>query len=216
MDYQDKSTAYYTFPREDMLPYIPKNAETILEVGCGNGIFIEMIEQVHDKKVVSWGIELMPEYGEQAKARIQNVLIGKVEEQVEKLPDDFFEIIIFNDVIEHLFDPKSVLEKLLPKLKKNGRIISSLPNMRYHEAFFPLLFKADWEYQESGIMDFTHLKFYTMKSIARLFQEAGYSIEKIEGINKTKSLRPRIFNLLMLNSARDTFYKQIATVAVKN
>lgn len=215
MDYTEKKSEYYTYPRHDMLKYIPQDVSKVLEIGCGNGIFIKLIKEYVKKDIESWGIELMEEYAEEARSIIDNVKVGKCEDLIADLPDNYFDLIIFNDVIEHLFDPKSVLITLKKKLTSKGKVISSIPNMRYHENLLGLVFKSNWEYEDSGIMDFTHLKFYTHKSIKKLFYDSGYGIDHFEGISKTKSLKPYLFRLLLFFGGGDIFYKQFAVVASK-
>ena len=78
-----------------------------------------------------------------------------------------------------------------------------------------LCLKKDWKYEDHGIMDFTHLRFFTRKSILRVYNEAGYKIVINEGINRTKSLMPYLYNLLFLFTQMDIFYLQYATVAKK-
>jgi hypothetical protein len=88
--------------------------------------------------------------------------------------------------------------------------------MRYHNELFKLLIKKDWKYCDFGIMDFTHLKFYTQKSIRRLYEEAGYTVRVNEGINRTKSIKPLLYNIPFFFTQMDIFYLQFATVASKN
>ncbi|SMC71268.1 Methyltransferase domain-containing protein [Moheibacter sediminis] len=215
MDYAEKKSEYYTYPRYDMLRYVPQDISKVLEIGCGNGVFIKLIKENLKRDIESWGIELMEEYAEEARSIIDNVQVGKCEELIPNLPDNYFDLIIFNDVLEHLLDPKSVLMDLKGKLTNKGKIICSIPNMRYHENLFGLVFKSHWEYEDSGIMDFTHLKFYTHKSIKKLFSDSGYNIDHFEGISKTKSLKPYLFRLLLFFGGSDIFYKQFAVVASK-
>ena len=124
-------------------------------------------------------------------------------------------MIYFNDVLEHLVDPYTVLERIKLKLKKQGRIISSIPNVRYHNTFMKVLFQKDWKYEDYGVMDITHLRFFTGKSIKRMYEEAGFRVEKHHGINRSKSLKVYLYNILFLFTALDIMYPQYVTVAVK-
>jgi SAM-dependent methyltransferase len=213
MNYDNKPSHYYNKVRYEMLKYLPKESEYILEVGCGNGCFIAEIKKTHQGEF--WGIELMPDEAEEAKLILDKVFAGKCEDFLNDLPNNFFDAIYFNDVLEHLFDPGAYLSLLKDKLKVNGLIISSIPNMRYHNVFFNLLVKKDWKYEDHGTLDFTHLKFYTQKSIKRLYKDAGYEVLVNEGINRTRSLKPYLYNIPFLFSQMDIFYLQFATVARK-
>ena len=213
MDYSNKPASYYKNVRKDMAVYMPKGVSVMLEVGCGNGRFGEMIKESHSCEV--WGIELMPEEGAVAKGVLDNVLIGPCEEMISSLPDNHFDVIYFNDVLEHLSYPDEVLKAIGPKLKSGGKLISSIPNIRYHKALIPLLFNGDFKYTPDGVMDKTHLRFFTQKSVQRMFEECGYQVERQELINKTKSIKPYLYNVMLGFTGSDLFYMQIATVAKK-
>jgi 2-polyprenyl-3-methyl-5-hydroxy-6-metoxy-1,4-benzoquinol methylase len=214
MNYDNKPDHYYSKLRLEMLKYLPQYATKILEVGCGNGCFGELIKKDNNKEV--WGIEMMPEEGEKAQKVLDKAFIGMGEDFIDDLPDNYFDAIYFNDVLEHMVDPYSFLKSIKKKLSDKGVIISSLPNIRYHNQMTMFLWKKDWKYEQQGIMDFTHMRFFTGKSIRKMYEEAGYVIKSHEGINKTKSLKPYLFNILFLFTQMDIFYLQYATVASKS
>jgi len=213
MDYKDKTKGYYDNLRKEMLKYLPKEAKKVLDVGCGNGCFAEVIKKQNTAEV--WGIELMEQEANIAKQVIDKVFAGPCENFIDNLPDDYFDAIYFNDVLEHLVDPYAVLKNIKSKLTNDGVLISSIPNVRYHGTFSRLLFKKDWLYEDFGVMDFTHLRFFTSKSIKRMYKDAGYQIVAHEGINRSRSLKPIFYNLPLLFSQTDIFYPQFATVGKK-
>lgn len=214
MNYDNKPGHYYSKVRHEMLKYLPSNATRILEIGCGNGCFGELIKQGNNREV--WGVEMMPEEGEKAKMVLNKVFIGMCEDYIHDLPDNYFDAIYFNDVLEHMYDPYALLKLIKNKLSDKGVVISSIPNIRYHNQFKMFLIDKDWKYEQHGIMDFTHTRFFTGKSIERMYKEAGFAIKKHEGINRTKSLKPYLYNLLFLFTQMDIFYLQYATVASKS
>ncbi|MBZ9628408.1 class I SAM-dependent methyltransferase [Psychroflexus sp. CAK57W] len=213
MDYQNKKGKYYINQRPEMLEFFPKNAKTVLDVGCGQGTFVKQIKDMYHTE--TWGIEYMRSHGEQAEKVLDKVFIGECEKFIDDLPNDYFDVIYFNDVMEHLIDPYMVLDKMKKKLTKNGQIISSLPNIRYHNVLKMFILNKEWKYEESGVMDHTHLRFFTKKSIKRMYENLGFKIITHKGINKTKSLKPYIYNLFLLFTAPDIFYVQYATVVEK-
>jgi len=213
MDYDNKEEGYYNNTREEMLAFLPQNAKTILDVGCADGSFSKIIKQRNKAEV--WGIEYMPEEAKKASSKIDHVLTGACEVNIDKLPNDYFDAIYFNDVLEHLVDPYMVLEKIKDKLSNDGIVISSIPNMRYHSALKNLIFNKDWKYADHGIMDKTHLRFFTKKSIDNMYKDAGYEVIIHQGINVTKSLKPWLYNIPFLFTALDMRYLQFATVAKK-
>lgn len=211
MDYENKPDGYYDNARVEMLEFLPKNAKKVLDVGCGNGVFADAIKKRNNAEV--WGIELMEQEAIKAKNILHKTFIGPCEDHIDALPDNYFDTIYFNDVLEHLVDPYNVLERVKNKLSKNGVIISSIPNIRCHYVIMPLFFKKEFEYQDFGILDRTHLRFFTEKSIKNMYTNLGYEVVKHEGINRSKSIKPILYNIPLFFTAMDMRYPQYATVA---
>ncbi|PWK17724.1 class I SAM-dependent methyltransferase [Xanthomarina spongicola] len=213
IDYNHKPDDYFENERMEMLQFLPKNAKYVLDVGCSNGGFGNLIKSKTSAEV--WGIEPLEHASDNAKKALDKVITKSCELAIDELPSKYFDAIFFNDVLEHLIDPYSVLEIMKEKLKDDGKIISSIPNIRYHRTFLKLLFKKDWEYQDEGVLDRTHLRFFTYKSISNMYENAGYVVEKNIGINGGKSLKPFLVNIPLLFSGMDMKYPQFATVASK-
>mgnify|MGYP000754415005 CR=1 FL=1 len=213
MDYDKKATDYFNHQRPEMLAFLPNGCKKVLDIGCGEGIFAEQIKKSEGAE--TWGIELMEIPGEKAKKVLDTVFVGPCENYLDDLPDDYFDAIYCNDVLEHLVDPYTVLAKLKNKLSEKGVLISSIPNIRYHDAFKKVWLKKNWEYEGHGIFDKTHMRFFTKKSIAKMYTDQGYTILSHKGINRTRSLKPYIYNIPFLFTAMDMFYLQYATVAGK-
>ncbi|MDA8763112.1 class I SAM-dependent methyltransferase [Flavobacteriaceae bacterium] len=213
MDYSRKPEDYFSHQRVELLEFLPEQFSTVLDVGCGEGSFLKLL-QGENREL--WGIELIEKQAKKAKETFKNIFSGPVEDNLSKLPENHFDVVFFNDVLEHLSDPYSVLEQIKKHLKKDGVVISSIPNIRYHSALMSLLFKKDWKYESHGIMDKTHLRFFTNKSIVRMYEEAGYSIISHKGINLTRSLKPWLYNIPLLFTALDMRILQYATLAKKN
>ena len=123
----------------------------------------------------AWGIEYNDEAATAAEEKLDKVISGKIEDALTELPDNYFDTIIFADVLEHLVDPYSVLELIKDKLSPEGELIASIPNVR-HWSVVKQLLEGRWDYQEWGIMDSTHLRFFTRQSIQSMFDKAGYNI----------------------------------------
>lgn len=213
MDYNNKPKGYYNNDRPEMLEYLPEDVKTVIDIGCGDGSFGSMIKEKTDAEV--WGIEYRKEEADKAEKVLDILYSGSCEDLIDDLPGDYFDVIYFNDILEHLEYPYSVLMKVKPKLKKKGVVISSIPNIRYYKAILSLIFKKEWKYKAHGVMDKTHLRFFTGKSIKRMYDQLGYKILSHEGINKSSSLRPLLFNIPFLFTQMDIRYMQYATVAGK-
>lgn len=212
-----KEAEYYKNVRPEMLKFIPRSAKTILEIGCGAGNFSA---QLVKEGVEIWGVEPFKASAEEAKEKLTKVIVGMLDEALEELPDNYFDVIVMNDVIEHLLEPWDDIISLKTKLKKEGVLVTSIPNVRYSKNLFKLIFNRDWKYTNDLILDRTHYRFFTKKSIKRMYKDCGYTIQTIKGINTTKSFLyfpfAVLFNIVLLGSQLDMFFMQHATVAKKN
>ena len=103
---------------------VPCNIKTILDIGCGQDAFLKLVKEQTGAE--TWGIEMVTEVAEKAKEKADKILAGKIEEVLSSIPNNYFDCITFNDVLEHLFEPTEVLKMIRPKLSKNGIIIKLL------------------------------------------------------------------------------------------
>lgn len=210
-DLSTKPPDYFSQTRTEMLEVIPLQARRVLEIGCGNGSFGERLKT--ERNVEVWGIERDRTAVAMARAKLDRVIEGDVLEELTRLADERFDCVICNDVLEHLVDPYSVLTAIKSLLNPTGLVVCSIPNIRYFRNFFAFVVKGDWHYEESGIMDKTHLRFFTRKSILDTFIALGYSIEQLDGINATTSWRVKLLNFATLGFFDDTRYLQYRCVA---
>lgn len=203
---------YYSYERKEIHSFIPSGIKRTLDVGCASGAFSANLKE--NLNIEAWGIEMVADVAEIAKNKLDRVLIGTFDEVQNELPEKYFDCIFFNDVLEHMPDPESCLRDIQRHLAPNGHIIASIPNMRYIKVLLDLIFKKDWEYKDSGIMDRTHLRFFTKKSMIRMFDKCGYNIKQIKGIHKISPYSlTSIINFLMFNKMDDVKYIQFVVVA---
>ena len=164
---------YYTYSRPDIQRLVPQDAERILDVGCAAGALGHALKQKTGAEV--WGVEYVPEAAALAAERLDRVLTGKIEDVLPQLPDTFFDVIICADVLEHLIDPWQVLSRLRGKLAAGGKVVASIPNVRHWSVIKGLL-EGSWRYEEAGILDRNHLRFFTWHSCQALFSSTGFTI----------------------------------------
>ena len=100
------------------------------------------------------------------------------------LPRAYFDAVVFNDSLEHFPYPEPPLALARELLAESGALVCSVPNVRYIDNLLHLLMDKDWQYRESGILDRTHLRFFTKRSLIRTLGEAGFEVRRIEGINR--------------------------------
>jgi 2-polyprenyl-3-methyl-5-hydroxy-6-metoxy-1,4-benzoquinol methylase len=210
MDYNLKSETYFGLTRQEMISYVPLDAINILEAGCGSGQFGSALKQQNPLRIVD-GVEPFESTAKQASGVLDSVFTGSVEAFLSQVSDARkYDCIIFNDVLEHLYDPWQVLKDCRRILNSGGCIVSSIPNIRYFPVFVQFLKYGEWKYVEAGVMDFTHIRFFTRKSMIHMYQSSGYQIELIQGINATKSSQYKWFKMMTLNRMPDVEFQQFA------
>ena len=201
---------YFGGDRPEMLKFIPSAARYILDVGCGKGKFGAILQK---KGCEVWGVELDASAAEEASKKLFRVVHGNITSNLD-LPENYFDCIVFNDVLEHLVDPWEILSHIKQYLvKESGIIVASLPNVRQIYNIYQLLLKKDWQYHDSGILDKTHFRFFTQKSIKRFFKDCDYELLRMEGIDPFKNIFFELLNFLCLRAINDMKYLRFACVA---
>ena len=206
----DKPAEYYENPRREMLNYIPQGTKTTLEFGCGSGNFSKLIKTEH--RAECWGVEVHPHYAGMASEKLDKVINAEAHQALNQIPENYFDCIIFNDVLEHLQDPYSLLRNVKTKLRQHGVVVASVPNVRFWSNLKALAINGTWDYSETGRLDKTHLRFFTYNSLTKMFRQLDYDIVTVEGIGHTHSTTFKILNFLLLNKLEDAGYRQFACV----
>jgi len=213
--YNDKKTEYYIHSRPELLSFVPSSVKTALDIGCGSGHFGQALKIKYNCEV--WGIEPNANAANEAGEILDNVINNTFSDDLPELEGKKFDVIFFNDVLEHLIDPAKTLSDCNKLLNYNGHIIASIPNIRWYPVILSLLRYKDFKYELAGVMDKTHLRFFTLKSMCRLFEEAGYKVIISEGINKDSNFYYfNLLNFLLFNTQWDMKYRQFVIVAINS
>jgi SAM-dependent methyltransferase len=199
---------YYDESRSEMLGYVPAGARSILDVGCGSGSFGRLLRSARAARLV--GIDPVP--GPTALPDPYDLrVVGLYPEDV---PDERFDCIVFNDVLEHMVDPWRAVEIARDRLDTPGVVIASIPNVRNAARVVrPLLLNGRWRYDDTGILDRSHLRFFTRASARELFERAGYRVERVDAINPLRMGRWAKANRLLRGVLDDFVAEQFAIVA---
>jgi GT2 family glycosyltransferase len=173
---------YSTFCRHEIIEFMEINKPNIkvLEVGCACGATLLRIKYLN-KTAEIHGIELCPEPAAIAK-HFAHVTAENIENTHIAYQEGFFDYIIFADVLEHLYQPQQVLENMKKYLKPDGYILASIPNVM-HVSVVKDLLKGNWTYQDAGILDKTHIRFFTFREIDKMFIQAGYTNMQYGSVN---------------------------------
>lgn len=197
-----------------MSRYIPESAERLLDVGCNEGGFGSALKE--SRAIEIWGIEPNPVSAHDAAKVLDHVIVSHFNSDIN-VPEGYFDVVCFNDVLEHFADPWAALLLAKTKLRSGGVLVASVPNMLNRWNLQHMLVDRDFRYERDGIRDRTHLRFFTQKSIGRLLEESGFRVLIVEGINEdwySQSLLVRILYRLFRTQLNETKYRQIAIVAI--
>jgi len=153
--------------------------QRVLEIGCASGQLGAAIKRLHP---VHWtGVEITSEAYVKAKEAIDVVYLANIETDTLELEPGSFDRLVLGDVLEHLRDPWAVLKQLCDYLKPGGRVICSIPNIN-HWSILASLLGGSFTYQDQGILDRTHLRFFTLRESVAMFEQAGLIIDRVESI----------------------------------
>lgn len=200
--YDEKVEGYFQNARVELLNLIPEENKMgeMLEIGAGGGNTLLYAKQNGYAKKV-YGIELCElKNSFQKSEEFENFIIGNVEQINLPFENNFFDVILCGDVLEHLINPSEMIGKLQNLLKDNGVLIVSLPNIRQIYILKQIFIEGDFRYTDAGILDKTHLRFFCKKNMIELFENHNMSIKKIISNsnligNTTKMINRATFNL---------------------
>lgn len=196
---------YFKGLRSELRPFIPIGCKRVLEIGCGEGGFRSYFAQ----DIEYWGVEPSLAAYNVAAQNLSQVFNGTYDEVKNLLPECYFDLVVCNDVIEHMPNHDKFFNDIKFKMTQNSTMLISLPNVRYLTNIYELLVKKDWRYREAGILDTTHLRFFTLHSIKRTMTEHGYIIQLAQGINQPLGMiKAMIFFLTGILLGNDIKYPQ--------
>ncbi len=172
-------SVYYGYARPEVLELIPLTARRVLDLGCGVGRLGEALRRRQPAEVV--GVELDPAAAALARERLDRVVGGDIEQVEPGFSPGSFDAIVCGDILEHLRDPDRLLRRARSWLAADGRLIASIPNARHHSVVRSLL-EGNWTYESAGLLDRTHLRFFTRREVEKLFYRAGFAIDDLRWV----------------------------------
>lgn len=210
--YDSKTANYFEDCRDEMAAYVPASAQKMLEIGCGNAAFAQRLKASRQIHVTA--VEAHPPAAAVASQRVDRLVQRAWDDALPELLGERFDCIVMNDVLEHLVDPWTVLTQLQGLLTKDGCVVASIPNVRYVPVLKEYLQEAQFRYRQDGVMDRTHLRFFTKKSMLDMFSATGYRVDRIDGINGVRlPWKLAMLNFVTRQAFADTQFKQFACVA---
>jgi SAM-dependent methyltransferase len=203
---------YDSYDRSEMLEFVPASASTLLDVGCASGRFGGALRARFPSMEI-WGIDPSPPRHDRDQPYTTR-LVGS-------FPDDIadgvaFDCVVFNDVLEHMVDPWEALERTHRILTERAKVVVSIPNVRHVQVLRPLILEGRWDYRDEGILDRTHLRFFTRATAMELLESTGFVVERVERLRWTgtgTSGRVATLNRALRGRLDDFLAQQFALVA---
>ena len=203
---------YYQTRRDELIEFMPDGIRRVLEVGCGAGLTGRALKEKKGATFVA-GVEINAAAAEEAKGNVDKVVSGDVEKLELPFEKGYFDCIIYADVLEHLVDPWSVLAKHREFLSKDGIVVASIPNIA-HYRIIQMLGRKEWNYASRGILDRTHLRFFALRSIKSMFNDAEFDIIKIERRLAGSKVK-KVLNKIFFGAFKDYLTEQYFVIAGK-
>ncbi len=170
----------YTGFRDDIFNFITYDITRVLDIGCSIGVLGEKIKRRYNSEVT--GIEKDEKMAKVAKKKLNYLIRGDIENiNLHKyFSENYFDCVIFADILEHLKNPWEVLRNSMDFLSNDGVVIISIPNVRHWNTIFNLVFKGYWPYRRRGIHDTSHLRFFTYKNIMEMLKYAELEVTTLK------------------------------------
>jgi 2-polyprenyl-3-methyl-5-hydroxy-6-metoxy-1,4-benzoquinol methylase len=191
---------YLDFVNENLYAGIDGEPGRVLELGCAAGMFGKVLKERHPGTHVT-GIEAGRAAAEKAATRIDRVICARIEEVdfgANGIGPGTFDLVIAGDILEHLHNPWSVLARLRPLIAPGGRVVASIPNVRNLTVISALVLNGRFQYAERGLLDITHLRFFTFNEIRAMLEQTGYELE-----GYLSTLSPLLSQLVKDNEGRE-------------
>lgn len=168
-----KPANYFAGINQPLAAAVPESALRILEVGCGQGSLGAALKAKNPARTVL-GLEIDPAAAAKARTVLDDVFVMDVTRETPPIPPGSLDCILYGDVLEHLLDPEAVLRQHRDLLSPTGKILCCIPNIQHHSVLCALL-RGDFQYTSAGLLDATHLRFFTYATIYKLLLNAGYA-----------------------------------------
>lgn len=213
--YTDKPAVYFDHARREIEPLLPAHATHVLEVGCGTGATLQWLKD-SGRCAHTTGIEVFAEAAAIARQRVDTLHRGDAEKLVQQaFEPESFDLVLCLDVLEHLVDPWALVMRIQGLLRPGGLLVASIPNVRHVRVVLPLLLAGRWRYEESGILDATHLRFFTRSSALALVTPPGMQLTQWQRRLPPAMTKSGVANLLTLTLLRDLFTMSYLVAAQK-
>ena len=176
--------AYHMKPRTDVMSFLAEPPGTVLDIGCGGGATGKAIKEKFPGTRVA-GIEMNPQAAEHARRWLDRIACARVEdvEPSRDFPGERFDTVLLLDVLEHMYDPWNALVRIRGWLAPGARVVASVPNVR-NLATLSQIAGGRFDYDANGVLDITHVRFFTRATLLELFAQTGYDVGRIDPLTQ--------------------------------
>ncbi len=174
---RQRGADYGGLRHDQKIGVIPPPLGRVLDVGCAEGANADVLRARGATQLA--GIELDEAFAAKARERYDEVVVGRVPDDLE-WADESFDTVLCYDILEHLYDPWGVTRQLARLLQPGGHMHVSLPNARSKELWLPLLREGRFRYRPEGIMDVTHLRFFGRRDAIDMVEAAGLRLLSVD------------------------------------
>lgn len=170
---------YFAGARTEIVPFLPPSPGRLLELGCAAGGTVAHLKTLYPGLWAA-GVELHAQSAETARAHLDTVWQGTVEDTPwdSLVAPASLDAVLCLDILEHLVDPWTAVKRLTPLLAPGGRLIISIPNVRNLKFLRKILINGDFRYRDAGILDRTHLRFFTRETASELATCGGLELQQ--------------------------------------
>jgi SAM-dependent methyltransferase len=185
---------YHANPRVEIMSFLDEPPGTVLDIGCGGGATGVLVKnKFPGTRVV--GLEINASAAEHARRHLDHVICAAIEDVdlALELPGETVSTVLLLDVLEHLYDPWRALQRVHGWLAPGTRVIASVPNIRNLGTLSELA-GGRFEYEPDGVLDITHVRFFTRSSVRDLFEQTGFDVQRLVPLTQPAVIDPMIIN----------------------
>jgi SAM-dependent methyltransferase len=218
---QARSQNYFDVPSLEVLSLIPEDVERVLEVGCGGGATLRTLKErrtTQGRICEVVGVDIEADAVARGREYLDAVyLMDAEEDELTEYSEGYFDLLIMQYVLEHVVNPWDTLRRWLPLVRPGGYVIVGVPNIANYKFLRRLIFDDEFAHEPAGILDWTHLRYFTGRSLTKLLTDADLKIMTFMGLPSEEQMNRKMrYFLRMAPNFRRFAYSVYIVLARKD